>query len=709
MKNKKILATILVLFSFFFANSQDEDILCSSWCLKANYVMKSQFGASNCIYLIEKTPSNQIILTGWCNQLASISMSMTETYSQNGTLLESLYNSNGFVESSYKTGNETLIFHSLEDTYPNCYAYGPCTKNVEVIEGVECPLLKDLDNNGLVYALDYAHTVDQSLFVIGAKLRVGYIPVDYPSFCLQGDIQAIITCAENMPVSTDFEICTSFEEYSAGNLVPQGSPVFSLFSGSAAQNALVVNDLAATGSKSMKCGNGTSIDFNISRELTEQKVARVQWKVYLPEGKTGRIGLETNNAANYPIVMEFSNGDLTTYSFANNVYTKLAGPYYTGTGRWLTMALIFQPFENEVELWADHYLIYKLTNYMSNKVEDINFYSINTSANNEYYIDDLCYFEWSRDEPCTFEVDPVCVNEVEYSNSCIAYLSGYNGNEYYAGECGFAACTPVIQPMEGALEVPVNTNILWEQGDKVQTYLVNVYAEGQIAPLTTRIVEGNITSMSLTGLPQNKVISVELTGRNTHGSKYCGITRFKTVTGLQLPSCASITYPPDNATNIPSTVNVSWMPSATAQGYRLRAGTSPGGSDLLNNYDIGNVTNYVFTNLPSGSQICLSVIPYNAAGQNLGCTGICFRTASPSGTGDDDLKRVSVYPNPTDGDITVQNLSEGHFSLFNLMGEVVMHGPITHEKISVQHLSAGLYLLALGTNSKTNHFLITKI
>lgn len=701
----------MVLACSFKANAQNEQILCTDWCKIANQSFESEFSQGNCLYIIELTPQGQVIFTGWCNSLASISKARSITYSPSGDILQSLYNPNGWIESTYLTGNEELLYHSLENTYPECANTSLCSTEIEMIQGVECVLAKVLATGQLLYLKEFDNGTDGTTLTVGTKATIGYVLLGGPTFCLQGDIPVQVTCLEIENGNGNFDICTGFEEYSIGNIVPQGTPNFTLFSGQSNQNGLVVNTFSSNGNKSLKLSNGTNIDFNISRTITEQNVARIGWKMYLPEGKSGAIGLETNNAQNYALVMEFKDENVTIYTASNGTLTKVAGPNYIGADRWIAMAIIFQPFENEIEFWADHNLVYTLNNYQSNKIEDVNIFGINNLQNTEFYIDELCYREWRNDGPCTAQYDPVCIGTLEFSNSCFASHNGYTAEEYYHGSCDFPSCAVITYPTNGAQNIPTNIVLTWSPGQRVQTYNLTLREDATGSILKNIILEGDVTSYPMIDLPQDKTIIVELYSNNSTGSVFCSSHRFKTQGSISLPPCAVVTYPSANAINIPTTVNMSWMTSPTATGYRLRMGTQVEGSDLLNNVDIGNVTNYLMNNLPSGTQICFTVIPYNAAGQNLNCTNTCFKTVTTSSSEDTaPTPKVFVYPVPAGEVLHVRNIEKAMYTIMDISGRELVKGTIeNNNEIPVDHLLTGFYVIHLRNEQKTYTFKFQKI
>ncbi|WP_026726587.1 GEVED domain-containing protein [Flavobacterium sasangense] len=99
---------------------------------------------------------------------------------------------------------------------------------------------------------------------------------------------------------------------------------------------------------------------------------------------------------------------------------------------------------------------------------------------------------------------------------------------------------------------------------------------------------------------------------------------------VTLPSCVAITSPANGAINV-SNSTVTWLANVDATGYRISVGTTPGATDVLNNFDVGNVLSYYLSNLVGGSTYYVSVFPYNPYGQAVGCTEINFTTCDELG------------------------------------------------------------------------------
>lgn len=111
----------------------------------------------------------------------------------------------------------------------------------------------------------------------------------------------------------------------------------------------------------------------------------------------------------------------------------------------------------------------------------------------------------------------------------------------------------------------------------------------------------------------------------------------------QAPDCTSLSFPADGSIDIPVDAVFEWPASANATGYRLTIGRLPGGNDVLDDFDVGNVTTYrPDGNLPSLRLLYVTIVPYNATDQNTSCTEVSFTTASVG------LPRCTEIINPFD-------------------------------------------------------------
>ncbi|MGH2667402.1 choice-of-anchor J domain-containing protein [Flavobacterium sp.] len=73
---------------------------------------------------------------------------------------------------------------------------------------------------------------------------------------------------------------------------------------------------------------------------------------------------------------------------------------------------------------------------------------------------------------------------------------------------------------------------------------------------------------------------------------------------------------------------ISWDALPEADGYRLTVGTTSGGTDIVNNQDIGLDTSYILNEQVENSTYYWKVVPYNIVGSAMGCTVNNYTTAS---------------------------------------------------------------------------------
>lgn len=97
------------------------------------------------------------------------------------------------------------------------------------------------------------------------------------------------------------------------------------------------------------------------------------------------------------------------------------------------------------------------------------------------------------------------------------------------------------------------------------------------------------------------------------------------------PLCTTLSTPANNASNVTNSI-ISWAPaSGIPTGYKLRVGSTSGGTDVLNNADVGNVLTYTLPQLDSGTTYFVTVTPYNANGDATGCAETSFTTCDEIG------------------------------------------------------------------------------
>ena len=106
-----------------------------------------------------------------------------------------------------------------------------------------------------------------------------------------------------------------------------------------------------------------------------------------------------------------------------------------------------------------------------------------------------------------------------------------------------------------------------------------------------------------------------------------------TQTASNPPNCdANLTSPLNGAINVPVTTNqISWsFATGGATNYRISMGTTPGGSQIVNNLDLGNVNTYTIpVQLLYATTYYVRIVPTNASGPATGCVEQSFTTIAP--------------------------------------------------------------------------------
>ena len=97
------------------------------------------------------------------------------------------------------------------------------------------------------------------------------------------------------------------------------------------------------------------------------------------------------------------------------------------------------------------------------------------------------------------------------------------------------------------------------------------------------------------------------------------------------PLCTVLSSPTNGALNVSNTT-ITWNgASGIPTGYKLNVGTTAGGTDVLNGFNVGNVLSYNLGALDLDTTYYVTVIPYNANGDATGCTESSFTTCGDIG------------------------------------------------------------------------------
>ncbi len=191
------------------------------------------------------------------------------------------------------------------------------------------------------------------------------------------------------------------------------------------------------------------------------------------------------------------------------------------------------------------------------------------------------------------------------------------------------SCTSLSSPLNGTANVVITTDLDWNTASTATGYKISVGTSTGVTDILNLIDIGNATTYDLaTDLPESTEIFVTLIPYNAVGDAIgCSEASFTTETLATIPNCTTLSSPLSATTNVAITTDLDWNTASTATGYKISVGTSTGATDILNLIDIGNATTYdLATDLPESTEIFVTIIPYNAVGDAMGCTETSFTT-----------------------------------------------------------------------------------
>ncbi len=122
-----------------------------------------------------------------------------------------------------------------------------------------------------------------------------------------------------------------------------------------------------------------------------------------------------------------------------------------------------------------------------------------------------------------------------------------------------------------------------------------------------------------------------------------------TITGLtasSLPACPAITYPANNALSVPLSPNITWIASPNATGYKVSMGTTPGGTNVVNQQSVATTSFIPSTPLSPNTNYYLRVTAVGAGGESAGCTELMFKTLPPPPANDDCSGALTLTVSP---------------------------------------------------------------
>ncbi|MFP3831794.1 T9SS type A sorting domain-containing protein [Chryseobacterium sp. SIMBA_028] len=127
---------------------------------------------------------------------------------------------------------------------------------------------------------------------------------------------------------------------------------------------------------------------------------------------------------------------------------------------------------------------------------------------------------------------------------------------------------------------------------------------------------------------------------------YRSVVSFMGLTPSTLPVCASVMYPANNAVLVPLSPAITWYASQGATSYKVSLGTTPGGTDIVNQQAVTTTSFTPAAPLSLNTTYYLRVSSVGTGGESSGCTDVKFKTIPPPPANDDCAAAVNLTVNP---------------------------------------------------------------
>ncbi len=205
--------------------------------------------------------------------------------------------------------------------------------------------------------------------------------------------------------------------------------------------------------------------------------------------------------------------------------------------------------------------------------------------------------------------------------------SNYINASCNTGACAPPDCVALSVPSIGASAVSVFTGIEWENAPGADGYRLTIGTSPENGSILNNQDIGAVTTYDPGQLPFSTTIYVLIIPYNAQGDAF-GCTAFSFNTESDMPpTCTSLVQPVDGSTNVNPGQALAWNEAnGFVLGYKLRIGTQPGGSDVMAESDLGDVTTYAPGSLPSSSDVFVQITPYGTQGDANGCPEESFTT-----------------------------------------------------------------------------------
>jgi hypothetical protein len=209
--------------------------------------------------------------------------------------------------------------------------------------------------------------------------------------------------------------------------------------------------------------------------------------------------------------------------------------------------------------------------------------------------------------------------------------SEYQNAPCNTGICSPPTCTELSLPLSFDTLVDVATNISWVAVNGADGYRISMSTVSGIGNIVDSLDVGLVTTYNpILNLEFNTIIFVHISAYNSIGDALGCADEFFTTEEDVMPECTSLNSPLNGAVNVLTSADLFWTASiGNQEGYLLTIGISPGGSEILNQFDVGNVTTYNPGAMPGNTTIYITISPYWINAGTPDCIEEHFTTGDP--------------------------------------------------------------------------------
>ncbi|TMM53260.1 T9SS type B sorting domain-containing protein [Maribacter algarum] len=210
------------------------------------------------------------------------------------------------------------------------------------------------------------------------------------------------------------------------------------------------------------------------------------------------------------------------------------------------------------------------------------------------------------------------------------------------------SCTTLRDPLNNAVFVREEVNIVWNYAPLATGYRISLGTSPDKSDIAANINVGNqLFYDPPADLPVNAIVYARVVPYNENGvaSGICPEESFAIRTVTSSLDCTKLTYPKDGAIEVPKSLALEWETVEAATGYKVSIGISPFPVDIFYTAFVDTANTSVL-DFDSSHKYWVTIIPYNDAGEAVGCTTETFTTIVHCGPFTDDLTGETVVLNP---------------------------------------------------------------